>query len=177
MDCSLPSPPGSSVHGIFPGKNTGVGCHALLQVSFPTQGLNLALPHCRQTLYHLSYQGSQTLKTKTNPKKGLILLPKMHTEQEGEVRGVRRSKGCGWGGIRGQMQTIGQRSESFWRGTKELRPRNCDQVHDCLGKGVWCCAKGPPLEDEMAPHSSILAWEIPWTEEPGGLPGGHRDTN
>ena len=26
-----------------------------------------------------------------------------------------------------------------------------------------------PLEKEMAPHSSILAWEIPWTEEPGGL--------
>ena len=27
-----------------------------------------------------------------------------------------------------------------------------------------------PLEKEMAPHSSILAWEAPWTEEPGGLP-------
>ena len=27
-----------------------------------------------------------------------------------------------------------------------------------------------PLEKEMAPHSSILAWRIPWTEEPGGLP-------
>ena len=26
-----------------------------------------------------------------------------------------------------------------------------------------------PLEKEMANHSSILAWEIPWTEEPGGL--------
>ena len=26
-----------------------------------------------------------------------------------------------------------------------------------------------PLEKEMASHSSILAWEIPWTEEPGGL--------
>ena len=26
-----------------------------------------------------------------------------------------------------------------------------------------------PLEKEVAPHSSILAWEIPWTEEPGGL--------
>ena len=25
-----------------------------------------------------------------------------------------------------------------------------------------------PLEEEMATHSSILAWEIPWTEEPGG---------
>ena len=26
-----------------------------------------------------------------------------------------------------------------------------------------------PLEEEMAIHSSILAWKIPWTEEPGGL--------
>ena len=26
-----------------------------------------------------------------------------------------------------------------------------------------------PLEEEMAPYSSILAWKIPWTEEPGGL--------
>ena len=26
-----------------------------------------------------------------------------------------------------------------------------------------------PLEKEMATHSSILAWQIPWTEEPGGL--------
>ena len=26
-----------------------------------------------------------------------------------------------------------------------------------------------PLEEEMAAHSSILAWETPWTEEPGGL--------
>ena len=26
-----------------------------------------------------------------------------------------------------------------------------------------------PLEEEMAIHSNILAWEIPWTEEPGGL--------
>ena len=26
-----------------------------------------------------------------------------------------------------------------------------------------------PLEEDMAVHSSILAWRIPWTEEPGGL--------
>ena len=32
MDCSLP---GSSVHGNFPGKSTGVGCHFLLQGIFP----------------------------------------------------------------------------------------------------------------------------------------------
>ena len=55
VDCS---PPGSSVHGDSPGKNTGVGCHALLQGIFPTQGLNPGLPHCRWILYQLSYQGS-----------------------------------------------------------------------------------------------------------------------
>ena len=51
-DCSLP---GSSVHGDSLGKNTGVGCHALLQGIFPTQGSNLCLLVCcfgRQVLYH-----------------------------------------------------------------------------------------------------------------------------
>ena len=52
------SPPGSSVHGDSPGKNTGVGCHALLQRIFPTQGLNPGHPHCRWILYHLNHQGS-----------------------------------------------------------------------------------------------------------------------
>ena len=37
------SPPGSSVHGDSPGKKTGVGCCALLQGIFPTQGLNPGL--------------------------------------------------------------------------------------------------------------------------------------
>ena len=41
-----------------PGKNTGVGCHALLQGIFPTQGLNPGPPHCRRILYRLSRQGS-----------------------------------------------------------------------------------------------------------------------
>ena len=43
----------------FPGKSTGVGCYFLLLLFlFLTQGLNPGLPHCRQTLYHLSPQGS-----------------------------------------------------------------------------------------------------------------------
>ena len=44
MDCS---PLGSSVHGDSLGKNTGVGCRALLQGIFPTQESNPGLPHCR----------------------------------------------------------------------------------------------------------------------------------
>ena len=44
VDCSLPGSWDS------PGKNTGVGCHFLLQGIFMIQGWNLGLPHCRQTL-------------------------------------------------------------------------------------------------------------------------------
>ena len=51
--------PGSSVHGDSPSKNTWVGCHALLQGSFPTQVSKPGLLHCRQILYHLSHQRSK----------------------------------------------------------------------------------------------------------------------
>ena len=34
---------------------------------------------------------------------------------------------------------------------------------------VWSLGQEDPLEEEMAPYSSILAWEIPQTEEPGRL--------
>ena len=40
------STPGSFVHGDSPGKNTGVGCHALLQGIFPTHGSNPGLLNC-----------------------------------------------------------------------------------------------------------------------------------
>ena len=47
----------ASVHGDSSGKNTRVGCHALFQGIFPTQGSNPGLPHCRRILYCLSHQG------------------------------------------------------------------------------------------------------------------------
>ena len=36
-------------------------------------------------------------------------------------------------------------------------------------KWVWSLGWEDPLEEERANHSCILAWKIPWTEEPGGL--------
>ena len=33
---------------------------------------------------------------------------------------------------------------------------------------VWSLGQEDPLEKEVGTHSSILAWEIPWAEEPGG---------
>ena len=77
MDCS---PPSSSVHEDSPGKNTGVGCHALLQGIFPTQGLNPGLLHCRWILYHLSHQGSpRTLEWVAYPFSRGSSLPRNRT--------------------------------------------------------------------------------------------------
>ena len=45
-------------HEDSPGKNTAVGCPALLQGIFPTQGLNPGVSPCKQILYYLSQQGS-----------------------------------------------------------------------------------------------------------------------
>ena len=41
-----------------------------------------------------------------------------------------------------------------------------------LMQETWVQSLGweDPLEEGMATHSSILAWRLPWTEEPGGLP-------
>ena len=61
------------LHGLYPawlisprtppGKNTGVGSHALLQEIFPTQVSNPGLPNCGQILHHLSHQGSLLKET------------------------------------------------------------------------------------------------------------------
>ena len=61
-DCS---PPGSSVHGGSPGKDTGVGCYFLLQQIFMLcywlHESNPSLLHCRQILYQLSHEGGLQL--------------------------------------------------------------------------------------------------------------------
>ena len=47
----------------FSSKNTGVGCHSLLQGIFLIQGWNPGLLHCRQTVCHLSHQESLQIPT------------------------------------------------------------------------------------------------------------------
>ena len=55
MDCSLP---GSSIHGIFQARVLEWGAIPFLPGILPSQGSNPRPLHCRQTLYHLSHQGS-----------------------------------------------------------------------------------------------------------------------
>ena len=49
------------------------------------------------------------------------------------------------------------------------RAKNLPAIQETQETQVQSLVRKDPLEEEMATHSSILAWEIPWTEEPGGL--------
>ena len=46
---------------------------------------------------------------------------------------------------------------------------NSPAVQEAQETWVRALSQEDPLEEEMATHSSILAWKIPWTEEPGRL--------
>ena len=120
-----------------PGKNTGVGCHALLQGIFPNQRLNPGLPHCRKILYCLSYLGSPVIeyilcvKTCTRRRRWhptLVLLP-------GKSHEWRSLVGCSQGVVKSQTR-LSDFTFTF-------------HFH--------------ALEKEMATHSSVLAWRIPGT--------------
>ena len=109
MGCS---PPGSSVHGDSTGQNTGVGCHALLQGIFSTQGWNPGLPHCRQILYHWTTREAQETGV------GSLSV----------LQGTFRTQGTNWGLLpcrwilyclshQGSPQTVYQLLTYNWHGT------------------------------------------------------------
>ena len=54
----------------------------------------------------------------------------------------------------------------YWASLVALLVKNLPAMQE-----TWISTLGPedPLEKKMATHSSILAWGVPWTEEPGGL--------
>ena len=47
--------------------------------------------------------------------------------------------------------------------------KNLPVTQDLQETQIRCLGWEDPLEEEMAIHSSVLAWQIPWTEEPDGL--------
>ena len=59
--------------------------------------------------------------------------------------------------------------ESQWASQVAQCVKNCLPNQEPQKTWVQSLGQEDPLENEMATHSSILAWKIPWTEEPGGL--------
>ena len=54
----------------------------------------------------------------------------------------------------------------MWASLVAQRVKNLPTMQETQ---VLFLSQEDPLEKDMATHSSVLAWEIPWTEEPGGL--------
>ena len=75
-----------------------MGCHFLLQRIFLNQGLNLGLPHYRQTLYYLSYQGSPrysddtTLMAKREELKSLLMKVKEESKRASLKLNIKKRK-------------------------------------------------------------------------------------
>ena len=76
------SAPGSSVHGVSSGKNTGMGCHSLLQGIFSTQRSNPGLPHCRRIFFFFFKPSEAPRKPKNTGVGSLYLLHGIFLTQE-----------------------------------------------------------------------------------------------
>ena len=150
-----------------------MGCHALLQEIFPTQGSNPGLPPCRQILYQLSYKGRPVkYGAKLNALFGVsnILFywetdfPDSSVDKESTCNA--RDPGSIPGSERYPGEGIGFPLQNSWASLVAQTVKNLSAMRE-----TWVRSLGweDPLEEEMASHSSILAWRIPWTEEPGGL--------
>ena len=62
-----------------PGKNTGVGCHALLQGIFLNRGLNPRLLLCRWILYHWATRDAPSITPRKTKRKGIIVCRHLHS--------------------------------------------------------------------------------------------------
>ena len=84
-------------------KNTGVGCHSLLQGTFLTQGVNLGLLHCRWIIYHLSHQESLSAGNKL-PIQADLNCKEMYGSWNSNQR---------WGGFWGWLRPLAPMSIQF----------------------------------------------------------------
>ena len=57
----------------------------------------------------------------------------------------------------------------IWASLMAQLKKNLPAMQERQEKQVQSLGREDSLEEEMATHSNILAWKIPWTEEPGGL--------
>ena len=160
-------------------KNTGVGSHSLLQRIFPTQGLNPGLLFYRWILYHLSYQGSHCGVSQTAISyfhhsfyiyslefycmrlHFIYLFMKLfiYMYMESWIYSLFHELLL----LLLLFILLLKLSEIWPLGTPSMWIL-CFLIISSSFLG-W----EDPMEKEMASDSRILAWRIPWTEEPDGL--------
>ena len=152
MDCS---PPGSSIHGIFQVRVLEWGAIAFSELISRVAQMVKNLP----AIWEVVVVGG--LVAKSCP----TLVTPWTVACQAPLFGIFQARILEWISI------------SFSRGSSQ--PRNWTQVSciagiflyllSCEGTQVQSLGWEDPLKKGMATHSSILAWRIPWTEEPGRL--------
>ena len=147
MDCN---PPGSSVHGDSPGKNTGAGCHVPLCRIFPTRGSNPGLPHCRWIIYCLSRYGSpRILGWVAYPISGgfsQFRSPALRDKVLGIVTLLRASRPRRRWLCPKEPSPPSQNSDLFYPDRKGDVCRCCKPLRRCckpLGAGILCSCSRP----------------------------------
>ena len=155
----------------FPGKSTEADCHFLLQRIFPTQGSNLyllRLLHWQADCLPLHHGcNGCTLGTPIEweaPFNHILGFKSFFSElwvSIGEGNGIPLQYSC----LENPMDR-----EAWWAAVHGVT-KSWTRLSDFTFTFHFHA-----LEKEMATHSSVLAWRIPGTEEPGGLPsmGSHR---
>ena len=140
-------------------------------------------------------RSNQSILRKINPEyslEGLMLKLKLqylsHQMQTADSLKkspmLKRSRAEGEEGIRGWDSSMASLIQWTWTWANSRRGKSSNRNQSIQTKGspggsvvkpakqevqVWSLGQEDPLEKEMASHSSILAWKIPWSEEPGGL--------
>ena len=112
-----------------------MGCHFLLQRIFPTQGSNPGLPHCRQTLYRLSHQGSPSEESEEELK-SLLIKVKEESETVGLKLNIQKTKIMASGPITSweiDGETVETVSDFILGGSKITADGDCShKIKRCL---------------------------------------------
>ena len=156
----------------FLGENTVVSCHFLLQGIFPTQ-------ECKPCPSPLLHWQTGSLPLASPGKAGfqvtppwiqnlaIPLLPEEPWTHELKSRSQEIRRKVNFHSPSTQMIFMIFSILRFYR--KLPRWLNGTESACQEEAGTWSLGWEDPLEKEMAIHFTILAWEIPWTKEPGGL--------
>ena len=168
---------------------------------FPTPGSNPSLPHSRQILYHLSHQGSpRTLEWVAYPFSKGSSIPRNGTRisciagRFFDSWATREALPASTYFLFSSLNLSAFIFKLVLVQTWVLSYSLCSPLSNEQGASLvaqtvknlpamldtlfWFLGWVDPLEKEMATHSSILDWRIPWSEEPGGQsPWGHKESN
>ena len=138
----------------FPGKNTGVGCHSLLQGIFLTQGSNPGLLNCRQILYCLSHKQTRWDMWKLSTASSLFFCqPETALNNPRWLRQWRIHLKCGTSQFYPWFGKIPWRRE--WQPTPVFLPGESLGQRSLAGYSPWGCKESDTTEWL---HFPSLSW-------------------